>query len=224
MNYNKFSKAIEDALNEEYAKAVPEYNEKHIFSEKFNRKINKLIKRQKKSYYKMINTVGKRVACIVLIILIASFSTIMSVDALRNAFKDFFIKVFFTHSEISIVDSAYSSLPNTIQNIYEITYDLNEYEIDYEDYTCISRSIVYKKDNIYIDYYQCVKSEYDMGINTEKATISTIDVNGYEALYYLDKNGYHNLIWDNGEYVLMIGSNIGKDALINIAKSVQIVK
>ncbi len=224
MNNSKFAKAIAEALDEEYAAAIPQHNGDHVFSESFNKKMDKLIKRQNKPYYKLINTAGKRAACIIAVILIASFSTIMSVDALRNAFKDFFMSIFSTHSEITAIDDLCTSSPDTIQSIYEITYDLNQYQIDYEDFTNLSRNIVYRKDNIYIDYYQYVKSEYNMGLNTENATISTIDINGYEAVYYFDNNGHHNLIWDNGDYVIMISSNIGKSELMGIAKSVQKVE
>jgi len=61
------------------------------FAENSTRKMNKLIGRQRKPYYQMINTASKRVACIFIVIFIAAFTTIMSVSALRNAFKDFFM-------------------------------------------------------------------------------------------------------------------------------------
>jgi hypothetical protein len=172
----------------------------------------------------MINTVGKRVACVIVAVFIASFTTIMSVSALRNAFKDFFMSIFSDHSEISAGVDSSDTFPTTIQSDYNITYDLSNYKIIYEEYDELSRNISYQKDNIVIDYFQYVKSEYDMGMNTEDAEISTITVDDTEAIYYLDNNKYNHIIWDNGEYIIMISSNIGKNELIDIANSVQKVE
>lgn len=224
MTDSEFKQAISEALCEEYVKSIPEHNSDHIFSDSFNKKMEKLIKRQKKPYYKIINTAGKRAACIAVAALILSFSTVMGVDALRNAFKNFIIKIFSTYSEISYVEESDVSSPDTIESIYSITYDLSDYEIDYEDYDSVRRHIIYKKDDIYIDYYQWIKSEYDAHLNTEDAEISQMEIQGHEAIYYCDNHNYHNLIWDNGEYVIMVNSNIGKNELIDIANSVQKVE
>ena len=60
-----------------------------------------------------------------------------------------------------------------------------------------------------------------MGLNTESAEISTIDISGHDAVYYVDNHQFYHLIWDNGDYIIMIGSNIGRNELIDIANSVQ---
>lgn len=56
--------------------------------------MNKLIHRQNKSYYKFINTAAKRVACVIAAIGITASVTVMSVDALRNAFFYFLMETF----------------------------------------------------------------------------------------------------------------------------------
>lgn len=63
-----------------------------------------------------------------------------------------------------------------------------------------------------------------MHINTEDAVIESIIINNCEAIYFMDNHNYHHLIWDNGEYVIVIHSNIGKDELISIANSVKKVE
>lgn len=57
-----FKRAIFDALTQEYDNSVPE-TEHHIFSQHFEKKMEKLIKHRMKPYYKMVNTFGKRAAC-----------------------------------------------------------------------------------------------------------------------------------------------------------------
>jgi hypothetical protein len=204
---------------------IPEYdelllrNEKHVFSVEFERKMQKLIKRRNKPYYKIINTVGKRVACIVVIVLIASSVTVLSVDALRNAVADFFVSTYDKFSSVQPVEDDIA--PSTIKDIYEITYDLKEYEIYYEDNTEYRRNITYIKDDILINFSQYTKDAYDINVNTEGSEITTIDINNYEAVYFLDNHNYNHLIFDNGEYIIYISSNISKNALINIAESVK---
>ena len=60
-----------------------------------------------------------------------------------------------------------------------------------------------------------------VGINTENAETTAIDINGNEAVYFYDNHNYSHIIWDNGDYIIDISSNIDKNALISIAKSVE---
>lgn len=221
MSDENFKKALSDAITADYEDLIPNIGE-HIFSPKFEKKMRKLINCRKKPYYKMINTIGKRVACISVVILIASSVTVMSVDALRNAFIDFFVKIYKNFSTVQSVDDDAS--PETIEDIYEITYDLSEFTIDYEEFDEYSRNITYVKDDIIIFFEQFVKDVYDINANTEDAEISTLIINGHEAIYFHDNHQYDTLIWDNGDYIISLGSNISKDVLIDIAESVQKVE
>ncbi len=220
MNEDNYRKAIDAALTPEYNNMLISPEEPHTFSPKFEKRMNKLIRRRKKPYYKIINTAGKRVAVIVGFFVIISFSTIMSVDALREAFKNFFVSIF---EKFSIVRSSdESSSPDSIEAIYTITSGLGKYTISYQEQDEISNNTVYEdEDGHTIDFCQYVKSAYDTMINTENTVIESIDINGKEAMIYRDNHNYHIIIWDIGDYIITINSNIGKDELISIAKSVQ---
>ena len=215
-----YKKAIFDALTEEYTNMLLDVTEDHIFSSGFENRMKKLVKRRSKSYYKMINTTAKRVACVFGIIFIASFSTIMSVSALREAFIDFIVSIF---EKYSVVRSANdSNAPTDIEDKYYITIELDNYEIVYSDVDYQYNNTIYRdKNNNVIDFTQYVKSEFDIAVNTEGADVVPVVINGAEAIYYEDNQGYGNVIWDNGDYIFYISSNLGKDALIDIAKSVQ---
>lgn len=82
----------------------------------------------------------------------------------------------------------------------------------------------YTNGEIYISFEQYTKNEYDMLLNTEDADIEVITINKHEAIYYMDNRNYNHLIWDNGAYIISLGSNISKSALIDIANSVQKVE
>lgn len=222
MNESNFKKALFDALSPEYEKILSEHKTDHEFSAKFNKDMQKLIKRRKKSYYKLINTFGKRVACVLAIFLIASSVTIMSVDALRNKVANFFVEVYEKFTNVQSEET--NDAPTSIENVYEITYDLSEFSIDFENNNDYSRNISYVNGDISIDFQQYTKEMYDENVNTEGADISTIDINTHEAIYFCDNRQYDCLIWDNGDYIMVLYSNIGKDALIDIAESVQKVE
>lgn len=212
-----FETALDEALTAKYNESIPQ-TEEHEFSQAFERKMKKLIKRRNKPYYHIINTAGKRIACIIVIIAL-SLTTALSVKAFRDAFCGFFIEIFEKFSVINSVDKHEEF--TEIKDIYEITYDLSGYEIEFCQSDIISHSVLYRKDDIVIDYSQYPEGNYDMNINTEDTVIDTIEINGNEAIFYKDNHGYSNIIWRQDGYVFYISSNIMQDELIEIAKSVQ---
>ena len=205
--------AIGRTLIPEYDQILENASDEHDFSPRFEKRMQKLIRRRRRPYFKMINTAGKRVAVFAVTFLIISMTTVMSVKALREPFLDFIMSIFTDHSTVSTVSQTDKDYPAAINDRYTITYDLSGYELVY-----------YKNNDIMIMFSQIVVSEYQANINTEGAEIEHIDINGHDAIGFEDNNGYYTLIWNNGEYIIDLGSNIGKDALIKIAKSVQKVE
>jgi len=219
-----FKKALHDALILEFSNMLPDADEnEHVFSSDFERKMQKLIKRRKKPYYKIINTLGKRVACIAVIVLVASSVTVLSVDALRNAVADFFVSIYEKFSTVQSVDED-KPAPTTIEDIYAITYNLDGYKVVFENNNEFSRDITYVNSDIIIEFSQYTKDMYNKNVNTEDAEISTTEINGTEAIIFLDNQNYYHIIINSDDYVFDFGSNIGKDALIDIAESVQKVE
>ena len=217
MQNEKFKSAIHKAMERDY-RNLTKSSENHMFSPKFEKRMKRLIGRRNKPYYRIINTAAKRAACTAAAVLIVSSATIMSVDALRNAIIDFIVSVY---EKFSIIFTEDKKAPETIEEIYNITYDLNDYTIDYHEYNEIFRNTVYVKDDYVIDFSQYTKSAYNLLINTENAETTAIDINGNEAVYFYDNHNYSHIIWDNGDYIIDISSNIDKNALISIAKSVE---
>lgn len=218
MQNEKFRNAIHEAMERDY-RNLTKTSEKHVFSDKFEKKMHKLIQRRNKPYYRIINSSAKRAACIAAGIIIVSSATIMSVDALRNAVINFIVRTFEKFSIVQTVDDG--SAPEIIEEKYEITYDLNDYTIDYHEYNETFRNTVYVNDNYVIDFSQYTKSAYDLLINTENAETTAIDINGKEAVYFYDNHNYSHIIWDIGDYIIDVSSNINKSELIKIVNSVK---
>ena len=224
MTEAEYRECIGEVLLPKYHKILEEASDEHEFSPRFEKRMQKLIRRRKKPYFKMINTVGKRVAVFAVTFLIISMTTVMSVKALREPFLDFIMSIFTDHSTVSTVSQTDKDYPAAINDKYTITYDLSGFEEVYSNENSIRIRLDYKNNNIMIMFSQIVISEYQAYINTEGVEVEHIDINGYDAIGFEDNNGYYNLIWNNGEYIINLGSNIGKDVLIEIAKSVQKVE
>lgn len=222
MAENNFEKALYDALSSEYETAMQDVDNEHEFSPKFEKKMKKLINRRNKPYYRMINTVGKRVACAAVMVLVSSSVMIMNVDALKNAFSNFFVSTYEKFSTVQPIED--DTFPTTLEEIYEITYNINDFEIIDNEEDEYRRDIFYLKDDTVIYFSQETKKKYNHDVNTEDAEILTIDINGNEAIYFIDNNDYCHIIWDNGDYIISLGSNIDENALIQMAKSVQKVE
>lgn len=103
---NKLKLAFE-LYNQRMIENLPTDEElsKITFSETFETKMKKLLSLQKKSYYKLINTVGKRVVIIILTLIISLTVATFSVKALREAVIEFITETFEKYTKVSTVIS-----------------------------------------------------------------------------------------------------------------------
>ena len=133
-NFSYFSKALDevvDARLDDYVETL-EVDKRYEFSEKYNKKINKLIKHREKPYFTLICTTGRRVACCVAALLILSFSS-LSVKAVREAVCDFFMNIFSDHTEIIADSEIENSYPHSIDEEYHISSLPNGFkQVDYD--------------------------------------------------------------------------------------------
>ncbi len=87
---------------------VPRENEiEYVFSDKYIKAKNKLLKKIGYSYWKYVNTIAKK-AAVIIITLIVAFSSLLTVDAFRNKFVDFIFKIYETFTEIKSTDKNYT--------------------------------------------------------------------------------------------------------------------
>ncbi|MBP1564570.1 MAG: DUF4367 domain-containing protein [Oscillospiraceae bacterium] len=218
---DNFKNAVSEALLSEYTDMLPEQCEEHIFSRKFEKKMSRLIKRRNKIYYPFINNTFKRTAVAIGALVIASTVSVVKIDALREVFVNIKFNIFEKYSVITPADD--KQVPETIEDIYEITYDLSGYEVVYEMLDNTKNCIEYLKDDISIDFTQYVK-DTSLTLNTENANIENVMINKIEAIYFIDYKGYHYLTWDNGDYLFCIITNTKKETLFDIAESVKVLK
>lgn len=214
--------ALVETLGREYDDQYNACTEEHIFSHKFEKEMAKLIKRHRKPYYRMINTAGKRVACIAIAIFAAMTATVLSVDALRNAFKIFFVNIFDDYSVVQV--EGLENAPDTIEAVYDLTCDLSGYTVDLDELTENVRNKIYYNGESEIEILQFTADSYMQHINTENATIEKFDDNNTEYMWYMDNHEFGHLIFVKDGYVFMVEAKTDKNRLLSIAKSVEKVK
>lgn len=114
----EFKKAFREVVSLEFSHIPTDENSiEYTFSQKFIKRMEKLIKSQKKVYWHFVNTASKRVA-IVLLAIVTMFSAAFGVKAIREPIVNFIKQVYETFTHYSFEgDTA-----ETITKEYSITY------------------------------------------------------------------------------------------------------
>ncbi len=225
LEFEQYITSVIKEYGENYIDEALIDNTPHKFSREFERKMDILMGKS----HKKIKITPKNLLIAVTAALLAVFTLAMSVSAFREAFINFFMNIFDTHTVVQSVDEM--DAPLDFVDKYEITADMSDYEtIDTREFIS-EREYTYENENCTIYFTQYIKEYYHISINTEGYDIETIYINGCEGFYVdmYNQNG-KILTWDNGDYVLSIlvfcdsGFDFSKDKLINIANSVQKVE
>lgn len=98
--YDKLLKEGLTRLKESEFRNVPDEDDiEYEFSENYLKAKEKLLNKLDRSYWKYINTAAKKVA-VILITLIIAFSSLMTVDAFRNSIIDFVVTIYKDFTQI----------------------------------------------------------------------------------------------------------------------------
>lgn len=216
----KLIKAFE-IYNKKLCESLPTVEElKHItFSEVFEKKMQKLIKAQKKSYFYLINTVGKRVAIIVLALFISLTATTFSVKAIRESVIEFITETFENFTKVTVeIEDAHAQ-----DDIVKILpkYIPEGYALETESKSVgIYRGIYSNIHNNTIDYIQQINFGTIHNVNTEDIEYEDIKINSLEGIKYI-KNGINTVVFADGTYMYTIYGKVSFDELIKIAESIK---
>lgn len=216
---NKLKAAFE-LYNQRMIESLPTDEEllKISFSETFERKMKKLLSLQKKAYYKLINTVGKRVAIIVLALIISFTATTFSVKALREAVIEFITETYEKFTKVS------TNMAESTQNSFEKVapqYVPDGYIVQEEQEFLSSYQVTYINDeNNTIDYDQTINSGTTYNTDTENISYEEININSLEGIAYV-KNGFSTVIFADETYFYTLVGEISIDEIIKMAESIQ---
>lgn len=179
-----------------------EFTEQYHFEDKMNR----LIAKRKLSYWKYVNTIGKRVA-IILIVIIVTFSTAMTVNAFREPIVEFVVK---TYEKFSSLFVEKNMLIETDEILYERIYkqmspkiipdSFTEYANYNDDYLCIIKWE--NKDGENISFYQYTYSTA-MTIDTENVNLHKTVYNDL-SIYYFTQDNEPSYFWYKDGYAFSL--------------------
>ena len=211
----------------EFCKTLPTNEELSdiTLSEEFERKMQKLIDRQKKFYFNWFNTVGKRVAAIILVILL-SFTTItFSVRALREPFVRFIVETFEKFSNVMFVNDKTEQdiIVDFVLEKVVPSYIPDKFteESIFEDESGFQTVYISNDGSQSIMVMQIVNDEAIVQTNTENVVYENILVNNYPAIYYSNK-GTNTIVISGEQYIFTVEGTIEKEELLKIVESIKI--
>ena len=213
-----------DVYTKEYVETLPEENtiDCENFSDKFEKKMEKLIKQQKSFYFSYINSFGKRVACIVLILCISLFATVFSVEALREPFVKFIVETYNKFTSIFIEEENINLDDDFRFEIITPEFIPDDFKSNSPSTTETGYMCMYidSKGNYFV-YTQDLYDGWQTTIDTENITYEKLYINSLEAIYYENK-GLNCIVFSNDYYTFNISGYISKETIIQIAESIKI--
>ena len=227
-----FSENQTEALNT----VIKEYNKKLCevlpsdseveditFSDRFERKMNRLLFHQKHFYYKLINTAAKRVACFVIALLTIMSITTFSVKAFRDPLVNFIVEVFekgsrlfFTTDEQSEITEFIPKPPKYIPETFNKTIteskEKSTYFVLYED----------SKDGTFSFYQTKYSKAANVSVNTEGVGYKYVTIKGKYTALVSENLGDISLVFstDKDIFLLALSSKYTEAEIIKIAESI----
>ena len=223
MNENlQFLQALKDVSDEDFNEDMNSISltGEHEFSDKFNRKMKKLIARQKKQYFRFVSTAGRRAACIILAVVVISASA-LSVEAVRHTVFDFIMKIFSGHSVVITESGTDSDYPTSIKENYYISRLPDGFKQTQYGKTDKSFSEYYAYNDSYILFKQIIKADYETYFDNEQTDYVKVEDGGQDYFLFESDNDV-TYIWDNGSYIFEITSNLDKETVLNLCKSTKL--
>ena len=220
MSREEFKAAFREVVSSEFAHIpTDESSIDFTFSEKFNKKMEKLIKSQRKPYWNFISTVSRR-AAVIIVAIITLVTAAFSVKAIREPIIKFIKQVYesFTH---------YSFEGDTVEIItkeYTITQMLDGYE-QFDKLTSENTiATTYKNKLGDTIIFTQMTTEYSIGyfVDNESGEQYTETVDDIE-IEFKDWYDTKTAIWANDGYVFSIDC-IGNISFEDIKQIIRNIK
>lgn len=207
-NHDKLIIAFNEVYENEIAELKAAGTEQWEFTEDygFERKMQRLIKQQRRSYWKYINTIGKRVA-VILVLIAVTFSSAMTVPAFREPVIEFVVKTYKEFSSYFVdrysLEASPQTVPQQIDTVYfptEIPEDFKLTKKSVNNSFCFSRWD--NSDGQYISFTQNIVL-LQSKLDTENSDISKVRICGKEAYTYINKN-VTSYLWSDSNYTFCL--------------------
>lgn len=196
---------------------------KITFSPTFEEKMRRLLRRQKCGYYVLFGTAGRRVASVLLALLVGMTITTFSVKALRDPVVRFFTEVFERFTSVLFVnDEPTSAAGRIVIKPVAPTYIPEGYtaERQISDNKAMHRIAYYNaNEDKRLIYTQRMDEVGTMGVNTENIDYHPVTVNGLDGIAYA-QNDSTAVMFAHSYYTFTIKGPLSEEELLRIAASI----
>jgi len=191
----------------------------HKFSKRFERKMNKLIRQERRTpFTKAFINYSKKAAIIFLIFISITFAAIMSVEAYRVKFFEVVIEVW--EEFTSIIFKGKENIDDGKLIPIIPTYIPHDFTIIEEDTNHYEHFIYWENDDGIEIMFEQAKITSNAIINdTEGIEIEKTLVDEQEIISFTNKN-VHQLYWNDSNYIYTIISAYDKKDLIKMVESI----
>ena len=213
----KYMKSAENIIIESLPK---EEDLSHRFSKRFERKMNKLIRQEKRTpFMRSFINYSKRVAVIFLIFVTIAFATTMSVEAYRVKFFEIVTEVWKEFTSIIFKSKDHindnNKLIPAISEYIPKGFSILEKNVNDHMY-----SVVYVDENYEeIFYEQRVLSYGEIILDTEDIEDEIIEIGNQTIILFTNK-GVNQIYWSDDSYSYTLISSINKDEIIEMVKDI----
>lgn len=200
MSKTDFKNAFREVVSSEFAHIPTDENSiDFTFSERFNKRMAKLIRSQKKVYYNFVNTAYKRVA-IICIILLTMLTTACSVKAIREPIVNFFTEVYETFTRYLFEGDTTDKITKeyTIKKLPDGFEQTEQFNSDILIVTTLEND----NGNI-IEFSQAVADGALFDVDSEQGETELVQIGGAEVMLYKSPNSTLAM-WIQDEYYFTI--------------------
>jgi len=221
-----FRQALFDVQNEECERLEAELALEPVhISPAFDRRMQRLIRAERRPYYRFTNTNGKKAVLVLAATFILLVTLVFSVSAIREPVVRFFVETYEKFSRVFFHQQE-EQFPGILEEYFAPAWLPKGYKEDTNqmidavihcEWTYVSEG---KGD---IKFKQHTISSNVSHIDSEDVQVKSVEVNGNEGLFYSNK-GIQHLTWSDGQYGFFVAGPISEAELLRIAESIQVVK
>ena len=227
-------RALRDVEREELEQLPSSVGEEHVFSNRFERKMKRVLKDQDRTSFQKRNAVYlRRAAACAAVVLVVASTAVMSVGALRNKFFHLVAKDCGEYTSIEYQTSSGQDANEALQAYANVDEEFIVYRPQYVPEGFTMKEVPDLQGGIrvcefennsgeWISLTQCEIGSTTTHVDTEDAYQEEIEVNGEKGMYIL-KNDLQTLVWDDDRYYFLLhlplNDRIDQKEALKIAES-----
>jgi len=206
----------EDKIVEDILRDI-DINEDVVFSDEHKKRMQKIFDiEQRKLRFNKLYYYSKRIAVVLLILIVVFGISLVSVEAWRVKVLNFIIEISDDSTGLAVVGNENENKSELSEYEFLLEYIPKGLELEYQAIDSEFITIQYASDEYYFNF--SVSSANKMRIDTENAAIHQLTINGRKAFYSTNDN-VNILVWYDDNFIYDVTGTISKEDIIKIAEN-----